>query len=602
RLKPGVTPAQARTQMNAIQARLKQAYPEAIIGSEVAIVPLVQQAVDRNFHTALWVLWGVVAGVLLIACANVANLTLARAASRQKEIAVRLALGAGRWRVMRQLLAESVLLALLGGGLGVLLSHWGVKLFVAASPGNIPRLDEVTVDGTALCFTLGVALVTGIVFGLAPAWRCSRLNLEGVLREDSRASSLGMSVQSTRQALVIAEVALALVLLVGAGLMLQSLARLLAAERGFEAEPVVTAELDFSVSGFTTWARPTGTRPQVHLQALLERVRELPGIQSAGAASRLVRPNNHPPNQTFSIFGRPPLAEAERPTAEQNALTPGTLRAFGIPLLRGRDFTEADTLHAPGVALVNESFARRYFPGEDPLGKQVSMAATPGPLGSTDGYGVPEWCEIIGVVGDVKSLGMPPEAVPEIYRSYWQFPMQSPTLVARATGDPAALAAAIRRSVKEVIPSLPEPKIRRMTERLSESVAQPRFESALLGLFGALALFLAACGLYGVLACSVVQRRREIGVRLALGAQRRDVLALVLREGMRLVLIGLGTGLLVSLALTRVLRRLLYGVTPTDPLTLAGVAALLVAVALLACWLPARRAAKVDPMEALRTE
>lgn len=603
RLKPGVTLAQAQAEMNTVQARIAQTNPGARIGSGVSIVPLLLQTVGPSLKTALWVLWSVVAGVLLIACANVANLMLVRATARQKEIALRLALGAGRWRVMRQLLTESILLSFFGGAFGVLFGCAGVKLLVAASPANIPRLAEVSIDGAALCFTLGTALLTSVVFGLAPAWQCSKLDLNEALKEGSRVATGAVSVGRTRNALVIAEVALAAVLLVGAGLMLQSFARLLATDRGFSAERVVTAELDFSVSGFTTWVRPTESRPQVHVRELLDRIRQLPGVQSAGAAYRFLRRDNRPPvNWPFTIFGRAAVSEGERPTAEHNAISPGYLRALGMRVLRGRDFTEADTLEAPGVALVNESFVRRYFPNTDPLGQHVSLAASAGGLDAKDNYGVPLWSEIVGVVSDVKSLSAQPEAVAEIYRPYWQWPMQNPTLFVRAMGDASALVPAIRRETKSVIPGLPPPKIRLLAERVSESMAQPRFQAGLLSLFGALALLLAACGIFGVLAYTVAQRQHEIGVRLALGAHRRDVLSLVMGQGLKLVLLGLAIGVIASLALARVIRSLLYGVTPVDPPTFAGVSLLLIAVACCACWLPARRAADVDPIKALRCE
>jgi len=603
RLKPGVTLAQAKAEMNAIQARVARQNPGVGMASEVSVVPLLQQTVGRNMRAALLILWAVVAGVLLIACANVANLMLARAASRQKEIAVRLALGANRWRVMRQLLTEAILLALVGGGVGTVLGYWGVKVLVAASPANIPRLAEVSLDGAALCFTVGVAVLTGIVFGLAPAWQFSRPDLNETLKEGVRSASTGIAAGRTRSLLVIAEVALATVLLVGAGLMLQSFAKLLATERGFRAEHLLTAELDFSVAGFSTWVHPTETRPQVRLRELMERLRQLPGVESAGAAYRFLRQDNLPPlNWSFVIFGRPPLAEAERPTAEHGAITPGYIDTLGMRVLRGRDFTEADALGAPGVAVVNESFVRRFFPNEEPLGQHVTLEKTPGPLGATDVYGLPVWSEIIGVVSDVKSLSPQPEAAPEIYRPYWQWPMQSPILFVRTRGDPTALIATIRRETKSVIPTMPSPRIRLMTDRVGESIAQPRFQAGLVNLFGGVALLLAACGIYGVLAYLVTQRQREIGIRMALGAQKHNVLSLVIGQGMKLALAGVAIGVLSALALTRVLRNLLFEVKPTDAFTFAVVALMLVAISVFACWLPARRASRIDPMEALRYE
>ncbi len=601
RLKPGKTLAQARAEMDAIQARMAQQNRGAGMASEVSVVPLLKQTVGRNMRTALLVLWGVVAGVLLIACANVANLMLARAASRQKEIALRLALGAGRWRVMRQLLTESILLALFGGGVGALFGYWGVKVFIAASPANIPRLAEASLDGAALCFTAGAAVLTGVVFGLVPAWQFTRPDLNETLKEGARNASTGVSAGHIRSSLVVVEVALATVLLVGAGLMLQSFAKLFATDRGFRAEHLLTVELDFSVAGFTTWVRPTETRPQVRLRELMERVRQLPGVESAGATYRFLRKDNHPPIQPFSILGRPPAYEGERLMADHGAITPDYIRTLGMRRLLGRDFTEADTLGAPEVVLVNESFVRRFFPNQNPLGNHVMMDAA-APLGATNQWGQSVWSEIVGVVSDTKSLSPQPEAVPEVFRPYWQWPMQSPILLVRTRGDPAALIEAIRRETKSVIPSLPSPKIRLMTERVGESIAAPRFQAGLLNIFGGAALLLAACGIYGVLAYTVTQRQRELGIRLALGAQKRHVVSLVIGQGMKLALAGLALGLVAALALTRVMRTLLYRVAPTDPLTFAAVPLLLAGIALFACWVPAHRAAKVDPMAALRHE
>jgi putative ABC transport system permease protein len=602
RLKPRATIAQARAEINSIQARLKRAYPGEAIGTEVAVVPLLHQALGPALRTALWVLWGVVAAVLLIACANVANLMLARAAARQKEIALRLALGAGRGRVMRQLLAESIVLALIGGALGLLLGWWGLQLAIALSPANIPRLNEVTLDATALGFTLGLSVLTGVLFGLAPAWHFSSPDLNEALKEGARPASTGRVAGRTRNLLVVAEVALSVVLLAAAGLMLQSFARMLRADRGFQPEHLLTAELDFSVSGFTTWVLPAATRPQVPLRELIERLRALPGVQAAGAGSLLLRRENGPPNESIAIFGRPPLKPEEQPRAQFKGITPDWLRALGARVLRGRDLTEADTLEAPGAVLVNETLARRYFPNEDPIGRRIKMGTSQPPLGATNVWGLPEWNTIVGVVGDVKSLHPRPEAVPEVYQSYWQWPMQNPTLLIRTTTDPTRLAQTVLHETRDIIPNLPPPVIRTMDDLLSETIAQPRLQTGLLSAFAALALLLAAVGLYGVLACAVTQRTHEIGVRIALGAQKSNVLSLVIAHGMKLVLAGVVIGLLSALALTRALTSLLYEVKPTDPLTLAAVSLLLLAIALIACWLPARRAAKLDPMEALRYE
>ncbi|HAV63287.1 MAG TPA: ABC transporter permease, partial [Verrucomicrobiales bacterium] len=477
-----------------------------------------------------------------------------------------------------------------------------VKALLATGPPNIPRLASVSIDGVALWFTLGVSLATGLLFGLAPAWQCSRADLNEALKESQRGASDGMSLGRTQRLLVTAQVTLATVLLIGAGLMLQSFARLMSTDRGHQIEQILTADLDFSVTGFTSWVEPTSTRPQVKLRELLERVRQQPGVRSAGVAYRFLREDMQPPRQPFSIHGRPEQPDDERPTAEHNAISPGYLETLGIRLLRGRNFTEADVLLAPGVALVNESFVRRHFADEDPLGSHVTMGGSTAAPGATDARGISVWSEVVGVVSDVKSLTTRPEAVPEIYRPYWQWPMQHPTLYVRASVDAAALMPAIRQITREVVPGLPAPDVRLLADRLGESAARPRFQMQLLSLFGLLALILAAGGIYGLLAYAVTRRQREIGIRMALGAGRRNVLGLVISQGMRLVGTGIVLGIVAALALARLLRGLLFEVKPTDPLTLLTVILVLAVVALLACWLPARRASRVDPIIAVRTE
>lgn len=602
RLKPGVTLEQAAAELSGIQSRLKQTYPGDTIGSEVVVVPLLEQALGRNLHLGLMILWGVVGGVLLIACANLANLLLARAANRRKEIAVRIALGAGRWRVTRQILIESLLLATVGGASGMGVGWAGVKLFVAAGPAGIPRLSEIRLDGAALGFTLIVAVLTGVLFGLLPAWEASRADAADALKDAGRSSTSGRAAAKTRDTLIVAEVALSLVLLVGAGLMLQSFARMLRASRGFEPEHLTAVNLDYSVSGFTTWVRADGNRPQVSLKALMERIRELPGVEAVGAGSRLLRRENHPRGDVLAIFGRSVPETGNRPTAVFSAISPGWIQALQATLRSGRDFTEADTLEAAGAVIVNESFVRKYFPDENPVGRYLKAGADQPALDATNNRGLPEWSRIIGVVSDVGSLHPQPEVVPEVYAPYWQWPMQAPTLFVRAKGDSATLISAIRRETRAVVPNLPNPEIRAMDELLSEAVAQPRLQTALLGLFGLIALLLTAVGLYGVVALSVGQRARELGVRMALGAQKHRVVTLVLGHGMRLVLAGSVIGIVASWALTRVMRNLLYGVGTTDSATILAVVGLLGAVTLFACWIPARRASHVDPMITLRSE
>jgi putative ABC transport system permease protein len=602
RLKKGVTLEYARREMNTIQSRLRQEYPGETVDSEVAIVPLLDQALGRNLRRALIILWGAVTGVLLIACANVANLMLVRATTRQKEIALRLALGAGRWRVMRQLLTESVMLALAGGALGLALSWWGLKFFISISPSNIPRLNETSLDLLTLGFTLATATFTGLLFGLAPAWRLSKSEINEALKDEARGVSRGVGTGRTRDFLVVTEVALSMVLLAAAGLMLQSFARILRADRGFEPAHLLAAELDFSVSGFTTWVRPTATRPQVPLQQLIERLRSMPGVEAVGAASRQIRYENRPPGNVFSVFGRANLRPEEMPRAEFKGVTPFWARAQGARILRGRDLTETDSLNAPGAVLINETLAKRYFPNEDPLGQRLRMGDQRPALNATNVWGLSEWSTIVGIVSDVKSLHPEPQAIAEIYQSYWQWPMQSPVLLLRARGEANAWAAVVRRETKALLPMLPSPTIRTMDDLVSDVLAPARLETQLISLFAALALLLAALGLYAVLAYTVTLRTHEIGVRLALGAQRHNIVSTIVGKGMKLALLGVVLGAILALALTRLAQNQLYGFDAANPMAFAVACAVMSLAALLACLIPAYRAMKVNPIQALHHE
>ncbi len=605
RLKPGVTFEAARAEMNAIQSRVEQEHPEAVIGSQVAVVPLLEQTLGHNMRPALLLLWGIVTFVLLIACANVTNLLLARAAAREKEIALRLALGATRRRVVRQLLTESLLLGLAGGTLGALLAVWGLSLLTSIGAREIPRLTEVQMSVRSLAFTSLISLLTGVLFGLTPAWQLAHANLNGTLKDGARSATSGPDRGSVRGLLVVSEIALSLVLLFGAGLLTRSFVRMARIDRGFQPAHLLTAALDFSVSGFTTWIEPSSTRPQVTLREIMEQIRIQPGVQSVAAASKLPNDIGSARTQTIVIENRRLIVPGESPTADFQGISPDYFRALGVPLLHGRAFAETDAYEAPRVAIINEAMAKRYFPNDDPIGKRLSLGNPnqPGqPASPNRNAPASPWIEIVGVVPDVKNLGLNAESAPTIYVSYWQWPMQSPTLLLRSTDNPSALAGSIRHAVKAVNKNLPEPVIQTMDQILAETVAEPRFYTLLSLSFGITALILAVVGVYGVISYTVAQRIHEIGIRMALGAREGNVLSLVLGKGIRLVLLGVSAGILVSLALTRVMRGLLYEVTPTDPLTFLGATLLLASVALFACWIPARRATKIEPMVALRNE
>jgi putative ABC transport system permease protein len=587
RLKPGVTLAQAQAQMSALAAALEKQYPDANAGYGVNLEPLHEEIVG-GIRPALMVLLGAVALVLMIACANVANLLLARAATRQKEMAIRSALGAGRRRVTRQLLTESVLLSLVGGTLGFLLALWAVDLLLALSPPGLPRLDEVGVDGRVLLFTLMVAVLTGLIFGLAPAVQTWKLDLNESLKEGGRASSEGGRSRRVRGLLVVGEMALALILLVGAGLLFKSFLHLREVEPGLDPRELLSARISLPRLKYQD-----GPPVVAFYDQLLERVRALPGVESASAISTLLL-GRLAQSTSAQIEGRPPSSAADLIPVPYDSITPGLFRTLGTPLLRGRHFTERDDARTPPVAIINDTMARRFWPGQDPIGRRFT-------------FGDPRqpdtvWFSVVGVTGDVKRSGLDSEPRPESFFPLAQSPDRTMTLVVRARTDAAGLAAAVRSAVWSIDPDLPVSDVRTVEELLAESVMERRFTMLLVGFFSAVALVLSALGIYGVIAYWVTQRTHEIGVRMALGARPADVQALVLRQGLRLAGLGIALGLAGAVGATRVLRSLLYGVSATDPATFAAIPALLAFVALLACYVPARRATRVDPLIALRCE
>ena len=582
-LKQGIGPLQAEADLDTIARRLEVAYPGTNHLMRARVLPLQEELVG-DVRSALLVLLGAVGFVLLIACANIANLLLARASSRQKEIAIRAALGAGWGRIARQLLVESLLLSLTGGAVGLLVAVWGEDLVVRLAPGAIPRVGEIGLDMRVFGFTLGVSLLTGILSGLAPALRAARSSLDPDLREGRGGEAEGWKRNRVRALLVVSEVALSLVLLAGAGLMLRSFERLSGVQPGFNPENVLTMKLSLPDARF-----PEAAQRIALFDRLLEQVRAVPGIRSAAVVFTLPLGGNNRSN-SFRIPDHP-SPDGNDPDVNYRSISPDYLTAMGIPLLKGRAFSAQDGATAPPVALVNESFARRIFPGVDPVGKIIETDE-----GSTRRR------EIVGVVGDVRFDSLDAPLQPEYYVPYPQGPEPAVTLVVKALKDPSSLAATLREQVRSLDHSLPLYSVHTMEEYLSSSVANRRLIATLLGSFAGVALALAATGLYGVLAYSVTRRTREIGIRVALGARPGDVLKLVVAQGMLLTVTGLGIGLAGALLLTRFLSGLLFGVGATDPLTFAGVSALLAAVALLACYLPARRAARVDPVTALHYE
>ena len=596
RLKNGVTIAQAQAEMDTIARGLEKQYPEQK-GWGVQLVNLHEQVVGDT-RPALLVLLAAVGMVLLIACANLANLQLARAAAREKEIAVRAALGAERHRIVRQLLTESVLLAIIGGGLGLLLASWGVTLLVRLTPQDTPGLNQVGVNAGVLGFTLVLSIAAGIVFGLAPAFGASRVDPNQSLKEGSRGSTQGASSNRLRGLLVSAELALALVLLVGAGLLIRTFIALSQVDLGLEPHNVLTMRIALLGPKYQERSRQTE-----FFRQLLQKLGSLPGVTSAAVIDGGGLAPDGGNGDAFMIVGRPVPPPSELPDAVFRVISPDYFRTMGIPLLRGRYFTEADNQEAPGAAIISEKLARNFWPGGEPIGSELTFPTLEVAVPGVAARRLKRFA-IVGIVKAVKNRGLEVEAEEEVYVPYSQYPtFYSPrTLVARTSVEPTLLVSAIRHEVTMLDNDQPISEIRTMDQVVAQAAAGHRFPMVLLGLFAALAMALAGVGIYGVTSYSVGRRAHEIGIRVALGARRAHVLRLVLSGSMRWVLAGLALGIAGSLGLTRLLRDLLYGVRPTDPLVLGAVSLLLSSVALVACYIPARRATKVDPMAALRCE
>ena len=587
RLRDGVTLDEAQADMDVIGARLASDHPQFNDGVGVKLTPLPEQIVGE-IRPAMLVLLGAVGFVLILACANVANILLSRGLEREHEIAIRAAMGANRKRIVRQLLTESLALAVTGGAGGLLLSYWLIDIIVALSPATLPRIEQVTVDGRVLGFSLAVSVLTAVLFGLVPALQFSKPDLNLSLKQGGRSTTGSPARRRTRNLLVIAEMALAIVLLIGAGLLLRSFVNLIGVDPGFQKENILALQVFAYGEKYRT--------PQqraAFFRDTIERISTIPGVKSAGAVSAVpfLGEDSIDIDTTFNIEGRPAPDVSQEPTVFVSIATENYFSALGIPLVEGRWFKQTDDFNTPPVVLINETLARRYFRDEDPVGKKIFVR-----------FGRPASREIIGVVADVRQTGLDSAPRPEVFLPHSQYPFGSMTFIVRASSDPASAIAAVKAQVWQGDPHQTFYNIATMEQLVSTTLAARRFNLLVIGTFALVALILASIGIYGVMSFSTSQRTHEIGVRMALGAESKDMIRLVLGQGMTLVIAGVGIGLAAAFVLTRFISSFLFEVSAFDPATFAGVSALLTAVALAACYIPARRASRVDPMIALRYE
>jgi putative ABC transport system permease protein len=586
RLKPGVSLKQAQAEMNTLGARFAKEFAAQDSGLTIRIEPY-QQVVVGNVKSALLILLGAVGLVLLIACANIANLLLSRATSRGREIAVRIALGAGRARIVRQLLTESALLGLLGGFAGVLLAVWGVWSLRPFLPSEVAQINSIHVGGSVLAFALLLSLAAALAFGLAPALLVTPSNLHASINEGGERTGQ-RGGQHVRSFLAVAEISLAMVLLVAGGLLMRSFALVTSVNPGFDPKNVIEAEVSLPQFQYSTPQQWTGFSNE-----LLAHLHAQPGLRDSALAAPLPMDRQGEANFPFSIVGDPPLQPGKSATADWSTVSPDYFRVMRIPLLRGRFFSEQDSPSNPNVAIISETLARRYFPNQDPLGRQMRFGFPPN-------SNVPR--EIVGVVSDVRDVALSQKPGPMMYVPFAQAPLYGGEVVVRSSLSASSVAASIRQAVHSIDKDLPVTDVVSFPDALGQSISQERFRTFLLGSFSAIALVLAALGIFGVISYSASQRSHEIGIRMALGAQRRNILGLILGQGAKLALFGLGVGVVAAFLLTRLMANLLYGVSATDPLTFGAVAIVLLGVAVIACYIPARRASRVDPMVALRYE